>query len=478
MKNRIVSVFLLTLMLTALFPPYDACAAQAFTDVNKHWAKDYINQLAGQNLIAGYPDGTFKPDYPMTKAEFTSLLITSMGISSTDKSSKTFSDTGSHWGRAFINEAVKKGILVPSEYPEGLKPDTSIKRSEVCAMLIRALSLSPASGTTSFSDQPSIDQSMYKGYIKAAVNLGLLTGYPDNTFNAFGNMKRGEICTVVTGFLAKQGTPLASSSSIKTVVIGESEYSISEVRLTFKADNQDIAITRLDTISGVLQVNGQYNYPLNTTVGNPDVVVFNKRFGIHHMQASGDKLTIMPSYAKINSLNFNNQNLPSNLIKLYTDNVDANAFLSQLDIIDENSVTLNNQVYSLANKNVSIVLDNQLYVITKISLMANDNIPQLKPSGITAAGGSGSGGYLTNVVFFNENQLYFTGPMNQVSIQAGGVWTTFDKISSDNPGYFAFGGLTYNFIGSLIIINQIQFLITDTALHGRNQQLDIVLRKL
>lgn len=182
-----------------------------FNDIGKHWAKDYITQLHDQGYITGYADGSYKPDYPMTRAEFTTLLINSMKLLPSDNASKMFSDTGGHWAAGYINAAVQKGILIPSEYPNGLKPDASIKRSEVCAMLVRALSQSPSSGATSFKDQETINQSMYKGYIKAAVDLGLISGYTDGTFNPFGNMKRGEICRVISVFIAKQP---GSSSTI------------------------------------------------------------------------------------------------------------------------------------------------------------------------------------------------------------------------------------------------------------------------
>lgn len=46
-----------------------------FSDVSSSWAKDYISALAKNRMIDGYPDGTFKPDDPITQADFSRFLI-------------------------------------------------------------------------------------------------------------------------------------------------------------------------------------------------------------------------------------------------------------------------------------------------------------------------------------------------------------------------------------------------------------------
>lgn len=468
-----------------LIAPITANASD-FNDVNKHWAKSQINQLSSAGLIAGYPDGSFKPDYPMTKAEFTAMLISSMGLTATDKTTKTFSDTGNHWARAFINEAVKKGILLPAEYPEGLRPDTSIKRSEVCAMLVRALSKSPESGNTKFTDQSSINQSMYKGYIKAAVDIALLTGYPDGSFNPFGNMKRGEICSVVTGFLTKYQKPQSSSSSItgnlspiSLVLFNNDAYDIGQVQVSFNSGEVEIPISKLASNGGVLQVNDKYAYPLNTGTGNPDFIVGHKRFGLSNMQLTEGKLLLTPKYVKINTLAFNNQNLASDAIKLYLNSVYSNYNLGQMEIIDENHIILNGQTYDLGSNTVSMALENQLYIITKVSLLHDDTIPQLKPSGISPTTESSTGGFEQpdTVAFYNQNELYYYGLTSFVQLQASGNWTAFNTLSITSASSFKIGDVSYNFIGCSVKINQNLFVITNTAWHSKNQQLDIIMKK-
>jgi hypothetical protein len=49
-----------------------------FTDISGHWAKDLIIQAHEEGIIEGYPDGTFQPDKPMTRAESVALVMAAM----------------------------------------------------------------------------------------------------------------------------------------------------------------------------------------------------------------------------------------------------------------------------------------------------------------------------------------------------------------------------------------------------------------
>ena len=144
-----ICCYLLVLSLAISIMSIRPCAAatsKVFPDIQSHWAKDYINQLVSLGYLSGNPDGTFKPDITMTRAEFTSALITCMGVTPSDTTSTYYPDTKGHWALGAINAAAKLGILVQKEDPAGLVPDSSIKRSQACAMLVRALGKSPGTG--------------------------------------------------------------------------------------------------------------------------------------------------------------------------------------------------------------------------------------------------------------------------------------------------------------------------------------------
>ncbi|WP_249650687.1 S-layer homology domain-containing protein, partial [Lysinibacillus sp. D4A3_S15] len=56
-----------------------------FTDTANHWAKDYIQQAAEAGMMNGYPDGTFKPNQNMTRAQVASILVRSLRITTQEK---------------------------------------------------------------------------------------------------------------------------------------------------------------------------------------------------------------------------------------------------------------------------------------------------------------------------------------------------------------------------------------------------------
>ena len=66
----------------------------SFSDIDEHWAKSYILDAAEKGIISGYPDGTFLPDKPVTRAEFTKMVNNALGNNAS--STLTFSDVPSY----------------------------------------------------------------------------------------------------------------------------------------------------------------------------------------------------------------------------------------------------------------------------------------------------------------------------------------------------------------------------------------------
>ncbi len=113
----------------------------AFEDVPAgFWAGCDINKLTENNIIAGYPDKTFKPHLPVTRAEMSSLIA--KGFNLNDKMScpeKTFLDVPkSHWANKTINNAVANGMMVG--YPGcKFKPNQPISRAEALTILSKGI---------------------------------------------------------------------------------------------------------------------------------------------------------------------------------------------------------------------------------------------------------------------------------------------------------------------------------------------------
>lgn len=121
----------------------------AFTTSNTYsdvaygkWYNNPISTMSALGIITGYPDGTFKPNKPITRAEF--AAIAARFDETQSGKSATFSDVIGHWaakeiGIAYANEWIKG-------YPDGtFKPDQNITRAEAMTMINRVLERKPES---------------------------------------------------------------------------------------------------------------------------------------------------------------------------------------------------------------------------------------------------------------------------------------------------------------------------------------------
>lgn len=126
MKNiftKALSVMLVAVMLAGMMS-FSVLAAD-FADLNGHWGYDFVMTLVNDGTVNGYPDGTFRPNGTVTRAEFVKLIGKSDVLYE-----GTYTDIAEHWGYDFIMYSGLDG------YEDGtFKPDTPITRND-CVNLI------------------------------------------------------------------------------------------------------------------------------------------------------------------------------------------------------------------------------------------------------------------------------------------------------------------------------------------------------
>lgn len=115
----------------------------AFSDVKEgHWAFNYITDLTQKGVIKGYPDGTYRPDDYVSRAEFASMTARGLGL--LDKPITTeyeFADvTKDYWAHPYIELCVNYDLLkgTPGGY---FLPEDNVKRIEIIATITNALSI-------------------------------------------------------------------------------------------------------------------------------------------------------------------------------------------------------------------------------------------------------------------------------------------------------------------------------------------------
>lgn len=103
-----------------------------------YWAKEPVETLATIGLIGGYPDGTFKPNKSISRAELTTLLVKARLSDATPESTNTqFKDvTKKHWASFFVKSGVDEGLV--TGYPDkNFKPGKSLNRAEGITIITR-----------------------------------------------------------------------------------------------------------------------------------------------------------------------------------------------------------------------------------------------------------------------------------------------------------------------------------------------------
>ena len=115
----------------------DKTYSSTFNDVAKDcWAANYIGYMQQFGIVTGYEDGSFRPDAPVTRAEFAAIASRFEKLTQGSKSFTDVPDT--HWAVKYINFAATRGWV--TGYEDGtFKPEHSITRAEVAAVTCRLL---------------------------------------------------------------------------------------------------------------------------------------------------------------------------------------------------------------------------------------------------------------------------------------------------------------------------------------------------
>ncbi|MDU2293009.1 MAG: S-layer homology domain-containing protein [Clostridiales bacterium] len=154
-----------------------------------------LNKAGHYSYLTGYPDGTFAPNKGMTRAEVASLftrLLKDRPIKGQSYKAGLTDVQAGDWYADAVGYAVQKGIV--SGYPDGtFKPNQAISRAEFAAIAARFAEMT-GQQSPAFSDLASTHWS-YQAIRQVAAN-GWLSGYPDGAFRPDQAITRAEVATI------------------------------------------------------------------------------------------------------------------------------------------------------------------------------------------------------------------------------------------------------------------------------------------
>lgn len=149
MRKVLSFVLVLALVLSSFSMAFAATPAEktagAPNDVVGETCEEAVTALTALNVVAGYPDGTYKPAQTVTRAEMAKLIVTELGLEEFAKASTTsFKDmAGYDWAKGYVGYAVSLGVI--KGYPDGtFKPGNTVSYDEAITMIVRALGYTEA----------------------------------------------------------------------------------------------------------------------------------------------------------------------------------------------------------------------------------------------------------------------------------------------------------------------------------------------
>lgn len=190
--KRSVSILTLLAMMLTLFPFAAFAEDTTASDLDGHWAEEVMQEWIGYGIIAGYEDGTVRPDRSITRAEMTALLDRVMDYQTT--AANHFTDLDDNWYTDVVLKANAAGMI--SGYPDGtVRPNATISRQEAVAMFARVLSLDTANAPEAdFTDMDAVGD-----WAKDAVNAMAAKGYvngDNGQFRPQSGITRAEVITI------------------------------------------------------------------------------------------------------------------------------------------------------------------------------------------------------------------------------------------------------------------------------------------
>lgn len=196
LRKKFWTLFTLSMVFSLVFSV--GVQAQDLTDVKGHWSEKAISSLTEKGVINGYPDGSFKPDQAITRAEFAKLVSKTFGYST--QTQAKFDDVSSeHWASGFINAVSEKKIM--NAFSDGnFKPDQTLNRAQVATMISRILNMGKeeeqyGDWAASFTDVPSGHWAFR--YIEIAKKLELLPSSYQTQFHPDYAVTRAEAAWMI-----------------------------------------------------------------------------------------------------------------------------------------------------------------------------------------------------------------------------------------------------------------------------------------
>lgn len=351
-SRRFLALLLSVVLVVSMLP---GVSAASLSDIKGHWAEDYIEYGVSSGYISGYTDGTFRPNKTVTRAEFSKMVNTALGINHTV--SIAFTDVAyTAWYYDVVRKAVSAGYI--SGYADNtFGADRNVTRQETAVMLARIVTEPESATATAFKDAASIDSWALSSITKMAAKSYML-GDSNNNFRPKAALTRAEAAKILYEVLKNE---IIASNNQSFSVAGSSYYNTiypNNVTVTEGVTNGAINFNSC-RILGTLTMNGGMESAVNLSNTGVNTLAAASASGEAKIALSGSSYVtktvvnngVTLSGSGFNTVDLSGNNLSSDTVRLIGDfntvNVSTDAVvkasggtISQFTVLDKATLML------------------------------------------------------------------------------------------------------------------------------------------
>jgi hypothetical protein len=217
------------------------------------WAMKYIASLASKRVFEGYEDGSFQPRKPITRIEALTAAVRLMGLREKAESQEEMNSNLNFkdadlikrqygWATGYVAVAAENDLFLETD--DKIQPEKPADRLWATTLLVKALKLDAEAKARmndklTFRDANQIPAGSV-GYVKVALEKGLIDGYEDNTFRPERPVTRAELAALLdrTG----EQLPGNGSGQDQTLVTGKLSAAPAGNVLLVEKDGQTVSI--------------------------------------------------------------------------------------------------------------------------------------------------------------------------------------------------------------------------------------------
>lgn len=218
-RKKLLASLLVIVFMVSIFSMVSFSQEQSntiFSDLpQNHWAYNAVKFMVERGIITGYPDNTFRPDNPVTRAEFARIMVISLNLPIKVTDNPSFKDVPKdHWAYPYIETAKYYLTGFRTQNGDYFKPSDYAVREDMAVALVKAKGLQneniDMNILNNYIDKDQISKNLVK-YVAIAIAKGIMVGSPVPNSNQYkfepqGILTRAQAAVLLYNVINNQST--------------------------------------------------------------------------------------------------------------------------------------------------------------------------------------------------------------------------------------------------------------------------------